>query len=376
VRRQQSFAPTTEGGLVVQPEVHLFEPTGYAGIFQHACRVAQLLGRSGVRVVLHTGHEHETLDPSAGVEICGCSWWPRRDERSIRRSQLITMHYLTRTLPHLRRAVPRGCVLHLQGIAATGGLNLVAVLSLRVAGRRVVYSPHDTFSRRGRLDGRVLRLTLRTPHAVIVYTLPDVEALRSVGIAATFSPLVQVVPFPAEDQRARWREEWGATEQDDVVLFAGWIRPEKRLDLVIQSALKWPPGRRLAVLGQDRGAWDKCAELAQDHGIQIASRIEFVELEDFTSAIAAADVVVAPHERANQSGVLSLARHLGVRTVAADVGGLSELATRTFASGDVEALTTALDAELAMDRPQPLALDEQLALEVHLRAYGLERVSR
>lgn len=362
-----------EEALVVQPEVHFFEPTGYAGVFQHACRVAQLLGRSGVRVVLHTGHEHEVLESPDGVEICGCSWWPRHGERSMRRSQLITLRYLTRTLPHLRAAVPRGSVLHLQGIAATGGLNLVAVVSLRVAGRRVVYSPHDTFSRRGRLDGRLLRLALRAPHAVIVYTRPDVEALKAAGIAADYSPLVQVVPFPRDGQRARWRQEWGAADQDDVVLFAGWIRPEKRLDLVIESAVKWPPGRRLAVLGQDRGAWAQCAELAQDHGIEIASRIEFVELEDFTSAIAAADVVVAPHERASQSGVLSLARHLGVRTVAADVGGLGELATRTFAAGDADSLTVALDAELAEDRPQPLALDEQLALEAHLRAYGLER---
>ena len=33
------------------------------------------------------------------------------------------------------------------------------------------------------------------------------------------------------------------------VLFAGRIRPEKRLDLVIESAMRWPPHRRLAVLG-------------------------------------------------------------------------------------------------------------------------------
>jgi glycosyltransferase involved in cell wall biosynthesis len=363
------------GCLIASPEVHLFEPTGYAGVFQHACRVAQLLGRSGVRVVLHTGHEHEPLEPSARVRICACSWWPRQGRRSKRRVTLITLRYLARTLPHLCRTVPRGSFLHLQGIAATGGLNLAGVISLRVAGRKVVYSPHDTFSRRGRLDGRILKLALRAPDAVIVYTQPDVVFLRATGIAAEFSPLVQVVPFPSQGARARWRQEWGAADQDDVVLFAGWIRPEKRLDLIIESALKWPPGRRLAVLGQDRGAWDKCAALAKDHGIEIAARIEFVELEDFTSAIAAADVVVAPHERANQSGVLSLARQLGVRTVAADVGGLSELATRTFIPGDVDDLTFALDAELAMDRPPPRALDEQLALQVHLRAYGLEGAS-
>jgi hypothetical protein len=47
----------TDGrGPVLQPEIHLFEPTGYAGVFQHTYRIAQLLRDSGVRVVFHTGH--------------------------------------------------------------------------------------------------------------------------------------------------------------------------------------------------------------------------------------------------------------------------------------------------------------------------------
>jgi glycosyltransferase involved in cell wall biosynthesis len=125
------------------------------------------------------------------------------------------------------------------------------------------------------------------------------------------------------------------------------------------------------VLGPDRGGWQACEKLARRCGVDVASRIEFVELDDFTAALAAADVVVAPHERASQSGVLSLARHVGVRTVAADVGGLGELADRTFRSGDVDALSRALDAELAKDRPPPLSLDEQEALSAHLRAYDL-----
>jgi glycosyltransferase involved in cell wall biosynthesis len=358
------------------PEIHLFEPTGYAGVFQHTFRIAQLLRDSDLHVVLHTGHEHEFLEAGHAVALCGCSWWPRSGRRGSRRSLLITLRYLVRTLPHLRTALPRGSVLHLQGIAATGGLNLVAILAARLAGQRVVYSPHDTFSRRGRLDDRVLRLALRASDAVVAYTRSDVDALAAAGITAHYSPLVQVVPHPRGHQRERWRREWGATEHDEVVLFAGWIRPEKRLDLVIESATHWPPGRRLAVLGQDRGSWQANAALARRRGVEIAARIEFVELERFAAAIAAADVVVAPHERASQSGVLSLARQLGVPTVAADVGGLAELASRTFRSGDAASLTRALDAQLAQASSRPLGLDEQAAIEAHLRAYGLDGVRR
>lgn len=355
------------------PDVHLFEPSGYAGVFQHTVRVAQLLGRAGVRATVHTGHEHEDVDGDEPVELCGCSWWPRGGTRGAGRSREITQRFFAGTLPHLHAASARGSVVHLEGIAATGYLNAVALWAGRLDGRRVVYSPHDAFSRRGRLDAMALRLALRAPHAVLVHAERDLDLLRRAGINALYSPLVQIVPPPGEDSRARWRERWGAAEEDRVVLFAGWIRPEKRLDLVIESAREWPSNRRLAVLGPDRGGWAECERLARDYGVALTADIGFVELAEFTAAISAADVVVAPHERASQSGVLSLARHLGVPAVAADVGGLRELAACTFPPGDVGALGEALDEVLSDRGVIPGAIDEDAALAAHLRAYRLAR---
>ena len=350
-------------------EIHLFEPSGFAGVFQHCCRLGQLLDRRGLKVVLHTGHQHERVSVG-GAELCPCSWWPRDEPRSARRSVLIAARFVTRTLPHLRRAVAPGAVLHVEGISAAGPLTLLALGSARIARRRVVYSPHDTFSRRGRIDAALLRMALRVPQALIVHSEADVEVLRAAGLRSRLAPLVQLVPSPTEARLQRWRDEWGAGDEVQVVLFAGVIRPEKRLDLLIRSARSWPPGRRLAVVGEDRGAWTECARLARDQGVEIAARVDFVELPEFTAALAAADVVVAPYERASQSGVLSVARQLGVATVAAGVGGLAELALRTFTPGDVDDLSRAIDAQLADGAAPPIPLDEELALRVHLDAYA------
>jgi glycosyltransferase involved in cell wall biosynthesis len=360
-----------EAGVTGSPDVHLFEPSGYAGVFQHTCRVAQLLAGAGLRAVVHTGHEHEDLATGDTVELCGCSWWPRGETPGRGRSQRIARRFVTRTLPHLRKASAGDAVVHLQGIAATGALNVAALGAGRLAGQRVVYSPHDTFSRRGRLDGAALRLALRLPHAVIVHAARDLHALRRAGIASHYSPLVQIVPAVPDGRRERWRERWGVTDLDEVVLFAGWIRREKRLDLVIESARRWPANRHLVVVGQDRGAWADCQRLARTRGLNVVADIGFVELDEFVAAISAADVVVAPHERASQSGVLSLARHLGVPAVAADIGGLAELASRTFPPGDVAGLTAALDAALTDGRLHPASVDEGAALAAHLCAYGV-----
>jgi glycosyltransferase involved in cell wall biosynthesis len=234
-----------------------------------------------------------------------------------------------------------------------------------------VYSPHDLFSRRGAVDGALLGLALRVPNAVIAHSHADERRLRAALTRDVyFSPLIQLVPRTSDGQRQNWRREWQVNGADKVVLFAGFIRPEKRLDILVESARGWPPGRQLAVVGPDRGGWRRCSQLADQHDIDIAARLEFVDLRDFAAAIAAADVVVVPSERASQSGVLALARQLRTPTVAADVGGMVELASRTFAAGDVDDLSRAIDAELSdgHDRDQPVDESNEVVC-VHLRAY-------
>jgi glycosyltransferase involved in cell wall biosynthesis len=360
---------------VAAPEVHLFEPTGYGGVFQHVCRLALALNRHGLTVTLHTGHEHETI-PLDGVTMCDCSWWPRPTGagriRVTARKVAIARRLATRTVPHLAGAPPAGSVVHVQGVAATGALNLLTLVAVRRAGHRVVYSPHDVFSRRGAVDGMLLRRAYRVPHAIVVHSHADARRLNDVGVQVHVSPLVQLVPTPSEGDQQNWRREWRAKGSDTVVLFAGFIRPEKRLDVLVESARGWPPGRRLAVVGPDRGGWTRCDDLAKKYAIDIAARLEFVDLPKFTAAIAAADVVVVPSERASQSGVLVLARHLRTPTVAADVGGMGELASRTFAAGDADDLSRAIQTVLSNGvAPVAAGPDDDEAVCVHLEAYGM-----
>jgi glycosyltransferase involved in cell wall biosynthesis len=357
-------------------EVHLFEPTGYAGIFQHACQLASALhAELGVRVVLHTARQHEGVADD-GVEICRCCWWPRRDaatgwvNTAMKRIGIV-VSLVVRTLPHLLRLATRGSVLHFQGPGAGTALTVLVMGAVRMRGCRVVYSPHDTFSRRGPVDGKLLGVAYRMAHGIVVYSTADSDVLHAFTSRVHVSPLVQQVPVPSEAVVANWRKEWRADRDGvDVVLCAGFIRRDKRLDLLIESARRWPPERRLAVVGEDRESWEECAQLAARYQVHLAARIDFVALDEFTAAIAAADLVVVPAEQASQSGVLVLARQLRTPSVAADIGGMAELASRTFASGDVDALTAAIDAELANPSLVNPADDDGRAVASHARAYG------
>jgi glycosyltransferase involved in cell wall biosynthesis len=346
-------------------------------VFQHACQLADGLSRAGKHVVLHTGHQHEEVAVT-GVEICTCSWWPRHSSRTAIRTSIrqvaVGARLVAKTLPHLLRTTRRGAVLHVQGVAASGVLNWLTLWAARLCGRRVVYSPHDTFSRRGPVERVLLTLAYQPAHAIMVFSDADKQRLRPLGSRVFFSPLVQLVPQPSMERQLSWRREWRADRSEKVVLFAGFIRPERRLDLLIESARHWPVGRRLAVVGADWGDWSRCAQLARVYDVDIASRIGFVELDQFAAAIAAADVVVVPSDTASQSGVLVLAHELGTAAIAAAVGGMGELACRTFPPGDVEALNRALQVELdnasvVNQRPE-VQQQEELAVKRHLCAYG------
>ncbi len=319
-------------------------------------------------MTLHTAAQHEAVT-LPNVEICPCVWWPRGHPHGLLERAAIAARLTLRTLPHLHRAIPRGALVHLQGGVASGALTVLTLAVANRRGRALVYSPHNTFSRRGPFDGVLLGGALLFTQSTVAYSQIDVATLRSRGAHATLSPLIQLLPEPTPEQIARWRDAWSAGAQDEVVLFAGVVRPDKRLDVLVRAARGWPAQRRLAVVGQDRGDLVRCRALAQELGVELHAHDEFVSLEDFTAALAAADVVVAPYERASQSGVLSVASQLGTATIASHVGGLSEMADRTFPPGDAEALSQAVDAQLAEGTSGRRPLDDDAALRAHEAAY-------
>jgi glycosyltransferase involved in cell wall biosynthesis len=343
--------------------VDLVELDGRGGPYQHTVAVADALQRSGVDVVLHTATDAE-LVPTQPVKACRCMDW-LRDARHGRRT-LVAARFLAVTLPHLLRG--RG-VLHLQGPFKPALLS-VALGAGRLRRRRVVFSPHNTFSRHGTaVDARLLQLCTRLADATIVFSSADARAVAGWGAAPVVSPLLQHLP-PIDRARVdTWRAGW---DPHPVVLFAGQVRPDKRLDVVIEASRLWKRAGQLAIVGKDLGDAERCRRLAQRVGADPAWSLGYLGLEDFAAALAAADVVVCPYTRASQSGVLALAAQLGVPSIASDVGGLRELAT-VVVPRDVDAagLARAIDELLSSPPPRDSRDPVAATLQAHRQAYGL-----
>ena len=353
--------------------MHLVSAGGDGGVFQHTVAVAQALGRAGRDVTVHLPDWNENLDLGT-LDVCRCISWKTSFRRPRLRRAAIALRYLTRSNLHLLRAVGRGDVLHFEGLFRPV-LSASTILLQRLFRRGVVHSPHNTFARDGgAADAFLIRLMSRAAHASIVFSSHDSDAVTRYGGRPVTSPLLFVVP-PVDTERKRgWRGRWRADGDARVVLFAGQIRSDKRLDLVIRSAERWPAHWRLAVVGADLGAWEGASRLAAELSVPVAAEVGFCELDDFTAAIAAADVVVCPYEHASQSGVLAVARQLGTPTVATDVGGLREYADRLLLDSSPEEMTAAIaDVLDGGGRSNGAADDEAATVSAHETAYAIAR---
>ena len=346
--------------------IHMVEAGGRGGVYQHAVAVAEALAHHGEHVVLHTAYDAELL-PGRGVQVCRCVRWYRESEGPLRRARILG-NWLVRTVPHLARAVRRGEVFHFQGEFKAPIVSLL-LATQKLGGKRVVQSRHNTFSRsRSALDDALFRLDLYVVDAVVVFSSADARRIDELGGRAFVSPLAQYSPPVDEAAVTRWRERWDASGAP-VVLFAGQIRADKRLDLAIEASALIERPHQLAVVGEDKGDLARCRELAARLGVPASWTTEYVPLADFVATLAAADVIVCPYERASQSGILALARKVGARTVASDVGGLGELATMAVPPGEVQPLAVAIEEALTM-APVPDDMEAGL-VDAHLRAYGM-----
>jgi glycosyltransferase involved in cell wall biosynthesis len=344
--------------------VHLIEPLGRGGIFQHTVALGSALDAAGLPVVIHTATDAE-LDPR--VETCRCVDWHREQPPSLLRNVGIAGTYATSTVRHLIQTVQPSDIVHFEGLYKAG-LGAATISAFRCRGRRVVFSPHNTFARSGHpIDRLALRLGIRMANATVVFSQRDADAIRGRSGGVVVSPLVQELPRVEPARVRAWRERWAA---DAVALVAGQLRPDKGLDVAVAAAAHWGKQLRLVVVGEDGGAAAAAQLLAQELGVQVDWSLEYAPLKDFVAAVAAADVVLCPYSRASQSGVLSLAYALGTPSVATCVGGLSEYATAVVDSAEPEAIAAAAIRVAKQSREPSRSLTDE-AVRAHLTAYEI-----
>ena len=136
--------------------------------------------------------------------------------------------------------------------------------------------------------------------------------------------------FGAPLEREAARTKLGLDPSEKIILFFGFIRRYKGLDLLLE-AMADPRiragGIRLLIAGEfyeDRTAYDQLIEQLKIQDLLIL-RTDFIPDREVRAYVCAADFVIQPYRNATQSGVTPLAYHFEKPMLVTRVGGLPDL---------------------------------------------------
>jgi glycosyltransferase involved in cell wall biosynthesis len=167
------------------------------------------------------------------------------------------------------------------------------------------------------------------------------------------------------------RNELGFSEKDKVLLFFGYIRKYKGLDLLIEAfpAIKSSIlNAKLLVVGEfyDSANFytDKIKKLQVEDDIVIINK--FVPNEDVRKYYKVCDLVILPYRSATQSGILNVAYGFSKPVLVTNVGGLSE-----FVEVNKTGLVVKPDSpeEIAKGVTEFFKLEESVDFEMNIKDF-------
>lgn len=126
-----------------------------------------------------------------------------------------------------------------------------------------------------------------------------------------------------------FRKQLGYAPKDKILLFFGYVRKYKGLNVLIQAmpeTLESIPDAKLLVVGEFYDDETSYTNLVRANHLQDSVEIinRFVSNEEVGNYYSIADVVVLPYLSATQSGILNVAYGFHKPVVVTDVGGLTE----------------------------------------------------
>lgn len=144
----------------------------------------------------------------------------------------------------------------------------------------------------------------------------------------TLSPHPLFDNFGPPIDKTTARNYFGLNENHKVLLFFGFIRPYKGLDLLLEAMAKLKmDDLKLIIAGEFYTDEKPYFEMVERLGIgeKLVWKNHFISNEEVGIYFCAADLVVQPYKHATQSGVTQIAYHFEKPMIVTNVGGLAEI---------------------------------------------------
>ena len=288
----------------------------------------------GVKIALIVVRDREVFCP---VSFPLWRWAPSKVPGAGRAKKILS--YVRYLLRLIRLALRKEAdILHFQFLRRERPETILLVLLSRL-GVHWVLTAHDLVPHEGSSIDRFLKgLAYRHAELLIVHSRAISQELHR-RFSVPYSRIC-VVPhgdFGVYRPKVRLssggaRRRLGLSHGEPVVLFFGYIREYKGLDLLMDAfeiAYHRNPSIRLVIAGKchtkELERHYRLRILALDSAQRIHFRPEFIPWEEVAAYVLSSDLVALPYLRIFHSGVLHLAYSFGRAVLATDVGDFREM---------------------------------------------------
>jgi len=351
------------GNTSVVPRVTLVDSSPRGGIVAYTRLVARALELVGVEPVILASVALDPAQVAARVERClPADRWGKPDRAGLGfylRRILTWFGSALAIMRHVRRTRPD--VVHFQSqLNRRFDPYLLRRLVRRVP---VVWTAHDVLPfERSERDEEWFAEIYRRVDRVIVHTDGAAAAVRAL---AGVDPVV--IPHPLPDDLvgaslAEARRRLELPQSGRILSALGFIRPYKGYGLLADV---WErlgdEAPTLLVMGELMGGEERSTIERLGRHTRVQLRLGYATNEELQLAVVASDALLLPYVDASESGILHLARALGVPVIASDAPELA-VAVESFAAGvslprTVDVWSAAVTGELPPPPPASPSLE-------------------
>lgn len=171
--------------------------------------------------------------------------------------------------------------------------------------------------------------------------------------------------FPPSVPTAEARQKLGLPQDKIILLFFGFIREYKGLDILIDSLPKLGDRFHLVIAGEVYGNFDRYQSQIDRLGLQsrISVFTRYISDQEVPVFFSAADLGVLPYKTATQSGIVQIASQFDLPVLVTDVGGLTEMVSHgetgwVVSRPDPEEVAAGIHAIFGSDKTLPAWREE------------------
>ncbi|MFY8160640.1 MAG: glycosyltransferase [Candidatus Kapaibacteriota bacterium] len=130
-----------------------------------------------------------------------------------------------------------------------------------------------------------------------------------------------------ESKKKTFGDRYEELKDKKLLLYFGFIRDYKGLDLLIESMSLLDDSYHLIIAGEVYGNFDKYSEQISnlEVGHKITQFVKYINDSEVQELFSASDVCVLPYKSATQSGIVGISYNFDLPVIATDVGGLNEM---------------------------------------------------